>query len=86
MNYIYILKSKNQRYYIGSTNNIERRIAEHNFGKTKSLKYIRPLELVFAQKYDNLKEARKIELRIKKFKNKSILEKIIKDGEIKTGL
>ena len=34
--YVYVLKSlKDQRLYIGSTNNIERRIQEHNGGKSK---------------------------------------------------
>jgi hypothetical protein len=36
--YIYILQSlKNQRFYIGSTNDLERRVVEHN----KSIKIIK---------------------------------------------
>ena len=87
MNYVYILKSeKNGSYYIGSTNNLERRLMEHNSGKTRSLKYLRPLQLVFKKEYKTLIETRKIERKLKKFKNRNIIEMIIKDKDIKTGL
>lgn len=87
MNCVYILQSiKSGKYYIGSTNDIERRIAEHNSGKTKSLRYLRPLKVVFNKTYPNISDARKIEWRLKQFKNKDILERIIKDGEIKTSI
>jgi len=84
MDYVYILKSeKNGRYYIGSTNNLERRLSEHNSGKTKSLKYLYPLRLVFEKACESRIEARKIESKLKKFKSRIIIETIIKDQEIK---
>jgi len=87
MNCVYILQSeKNIRYYVGSTNDLDRRLVEHNSGKTKSLKYLRPLRVVFKKEYATLLEARKMELRLKNLKSRSILEKIIKEGEIRTGL
>lgn len=87
MNCVYILQSeKSDRYYIGSTNDLDRRLAEHNFGKTKSLKYLRPLKVVFKKEYATLLEARRMELHLKNLKSRSILEKIIKEGVIKTGL
>lgn len=86
MYYLYILKSvKNNRYYIGSTNNIERRLLEHNSGKTKSLKYLRPLKLVFKKEFMIDADAKAIERKLKKFKNKNILESIIKDQRIIMG-
>jgi len=85
--YVYILKSeKNGRYYIGSTNNLERRIIEHNSGKTKSLKYILPIKLVFKKEYKTLIDAHRMELYLKKLKNRGILDRIIREGDIKTGL
>jgi putative endonuclease len=87
MGYLYIVQSKrNGRYYVGSTNNLDRRIAEHNFGKTKSLKNVLPVLLVFQKKFDTLAEARKMELKLKKMKSRVILDRIVSDGEIKMGL
>lgn len=87
MNFVYILQSeKNGRYYIGSTNDLERRLSEHNAGKTKSLKYILPLKLIFKKEYKILIDARRMELHLKKLKSRAILERIILEGDIKTGL
>ncbi|MBI4119601.1 MAG: GIY-YIG nuclease family protein [Parcubacteria group bacterium] len=86
MNFIYILQSgKNGKYYIGSTNNLERRLTEHNAGKTNSLYYLRPLKLVFKKEFESLAYARQVEKRLKKLKNRNILERIIADQDI-TGL
>ena len=85
MYYIYILQSlKNGGYYIGSTGDVFRRLDEHNAGKTKSLKYLRPLSLVFKQAFNSEVDARKVERHLKKMKNKNIIESIIKDGAIKS--
>ncbi|MCL5090624.1 MAG: GIY-YIG nuclease family protein, partial [Patescibacteria group bacterium] len=71
--YVYILKSeKNGRFYIGSTNNLLRRINEHFEGKAKYTRNNRPLKLVFSQEYENLKTARSIEKKLKKFANQNI--------------
>lgn len=82
----YILKSlSNGKFYIGSTNDLNRRLAEHNQGKTKSLRFIRPFKVMFSQEFKTLEEARKIETRLKKFKSRVIIEKIIKDQFIRLG-
>jgi putative endonuclease len=87
MNYLYILQSqKNDSYYIGSTNDIERRVLEHNFGKTISTKNLRPLKLVFKKEFECLSDARHAEIVLKKKKSRVIIEKIIADQEIKMGL
>ncbi len=87
MYFLYILKSqKNNKFYIGSTNDLERRIKEHNSGKTKSLKYLRPLEIVFYKEFQNESDARKMEIKLKKFKNRNIIEQIVKQQNIITGL
>ena len=84
MGLVYILQSlKNFRYYIGSTNDLERRVIEHNSGHTSYDRANKPFQLLFHQTYSSLKEARKIEKKIKKAKSKKLLEQIILDGIIK---
>lgn len=84
MAWVYILQSeKNKRYYIGSTNDLSRRICQHQEGLVSSTKNIRPLVLAFSQEIQELSKARSIEYRLKKFKSRIIIEKIIKDGIIK---
>ena len=84
MPYVYILQSVvNSRYYIGSTIDLKRRIREHNDGKSKYTKFTKPFELVFSQHYPSIEIARRIEHKLKKFKSRAIVEKIIIDGEIK---
>lgn len=83
MGYLYILKSlRNGRYYIGSTNNLERRLKEHNTGQTKYTKYTIPFEIAFSYECVSLEEARKLEKKLKKFKSKTIIDKIIESGHI----
>lgn len=83
LGYVYILKLKNGRYYIGSTVGIENRLEEHNKGLTPSTRYLRPVELVFSQEYPTILQARRTEIRLKKYKSRVIIEKIINDGYIR---
>ncbi len=84
MVWVYILKSeKNGRYYIGCSNDPDRRLLEHNAGKTESLKYLLPVKLVFKQGFKTSSEASKVESKLKKNKNRKILELIIRDCYIK---
>lgn len=78
---VYILQSeKNKRYYIGSTNDIVRRLKEHNFGKVASTRAIRPLVLRCFILCKDLTKAKKSEFRLKQYKRRDIIEKIIKDS------
>ena len=49
--YTYIVKCSDGKLYVGMTNDLERRIEEHNFGQTKNaFTFIRrPVELVWHQ-------------------------------------
>lgn len=86
MGFVYILQSeKTGRYYIGSTNDIHRRVKEHNTGHTVSLQNQRPLRVVFQKEYNTILEARKMERRLKISKSRRIIERIISDGDIKMG-
>ena len=84
MAFVYILRSlKSNTYYVGSTNDVMRRLKQHNFGNVTSTKYKRPYKLVFYQEFLDLNKAKNIERKIKSWKRKDFIEKIIKDGYIK---
>ena len=80
---VYIIKNNKGRLYIGSTDNLERRLRQHKSGCTQTTRNMGEIELVFRQNFENLKMARIIERRLKKLKRKDYIEKIIKEGFIK---
>jgi putative endonuclease len=50
---VYILKSsKDKKRYIGFTDNLERRLFEHNSGKVTSTKHLKPLQLIYSEQFD----------------------------------
>jgi len=66
MYYVYILQSeKDERLYVGYTQDLKRRLKEHNRGKTNSLKPRRPLNLLYYEEKRTLKEAIKKEKHFK---------------------
>ena len=70
MYYVYLLKSKkDNKLYIGFTNDLERRILEHNQGLNFSTKHRRPLSLIYYEAYGSSKDAKNRENKLKKFKN-----------------
>lgn len=52
MHYVYILQSmKDDKFYTGSTNNLKRRLREHQSGNVKSTWNRRALELIYYEVY-----------------------------------
>lgn len=78
--FVYIIKSiSNKWYYVGSTNDIVRRIFEHNQGKVTSTKSKKPFMLVYKKEFVQETDARNYE---RLLKDKRIeKEKIIKQLE-----
>jgi putative endonuclease len=63
---VYILKSTNRKYiYIGLTNNLQRRIDEHNKGYNKTTKPYSPFELIYTEKVESRIQARQREKYLK---------------------
>jgi len=65
--YVYILKCSDESYYIGVTNDIERRLDEHRMGINKaSYTYSRrPVNLVYHEYFMDINEAIDFEKQIK---------------------
>ena len=71
MNYTYILQCNDGTLYTGWTNDLEKRIETHNAGKGG--KYTRtriPCRLVYAEAFEDKKEAMSREYHIKKLSRK----------------
>jgi putative endonuclease len=55
---VYILKSeKVNRYYIGHTEDLIKRVKEHNSGKMRSTKGYLPWKTVYTEEYETKSEA-----------------------------
>ena len=67
--FVYILECKNGYLYTGVTNNIERRLNEHNEGLNKDCYTFkrRPVQLLFHQKFTEINQAINFEKKIKKW-------------------
>lgn len=67
MNYTYILECKDGSYYTGWTNNLEKRIKDHNDGKgAKYTKPRRPVVLAYYETFETKEDAMRREYAIKR--------------------
>ncbi|GAA0804998.1 GIY-YIG nuclease family protein [Clostridium sp. AF19-22AC] len=66
MNFTYILRCNDGSLYTGWTNDLEKRLGDHNAGKgAKYTKGRRPVELAYYEIYETKEEAMKREYAIK---------------------
>ena len=70
--YVYILRCSDNSYYIGVTNNLEKRLFEHNSGIEKSCYTFRrrPLMLVYHEDYSSINAAISREKQLKGWSRK----------------
>lgn len=68
--YVYILECSDGSLYVGSTNDLEKRLYQHNSSKSGAhyTKIRRPVVLKYSEKSKNLSSALKREAEIKKWK------------------
>ncbi|PVD51730.1 endonuclease [Terrimonas sp.] len=66
MFFVYVIRSEiDERFYVGLTEDVERRLKEHNSKKTKSTKGYIPWKLCFFETFKTRIEARKREIYLK---------------------
>ena len=74
---IYAIQSDvDNRIYVGFTNDLKRRLAEHNSGKTKSTKAYTPWRLIYTESVDDRIKARKREIYLKSGVGKEFLKSL----------
>lgn len=74
---VYVLKSNiAKKSYVGLTNNIERRLKEHNSGKHFYTKRHKPWDIIHTEEFSNFKEARKREKFLKSTSGRRFLKKL----------
>jgi len=74
---VYILKSLLvEKTYVGSTNNLARRLAEHNADKSTFTKTFVPWELIYQEECNSLQSARKREKYFKTAAGRKVLKKL----------
>ena len=68
--FVYILECSDKTYYVGCTNNLEKRIGEHNRSKSGAhyTKIRRPVILKHSEQFNTLLKARNREAEIKRWK------------------
>jgi putative endonuclease len=80
---LYILKSKvSDKYYTGISQNPEVRLKYHNILEKGFTSRYRPREILYTKQFDSKKEASEAEKKIKSWKSRKMIEKII-TGETK---
>jgi len=77
MYYVYVLKSLTDKtYYKGRTNNINRRIREHESGNTQSIRSKRPFKLLHVEIVNTIKKAKQMEKYFKSGYGREIIKEI----------
>ena len=76
--YVYIIYSESiDRYYVGSTSNIELRLERHNAGWGRYTKRGIPWVLKYKEEFETKSEAIKRENEIKRMKSRIYIEELI---------
>ncbi len=83
--YVYIVRCSDQSFYTGITNDVERRIDEHNNSDLLGARYTRtrcPVNLVYQESLDSRSEATRREYKIKGL-SRTEKEALVKKMQIK---
>ena len=76
--YVYVLENKDKYWYIGSTQDLRKRILRHNLGKNKSTKYGIPWKLIYCEISVNQQDTRARERYLKSGMGRKYLKNRLK--------
>lgn len=77
MYFVYALQSEQDgRVYVGFSSDVDKRLSQHNAGKTKSTKGYRPWRLIYSEQALTREEARKREKFFKGGSGKEFLKSL----------
>ena len=79
MHYVYILHLNNQDLYKGFTEDLKRRIQEHESGKVDSTKNFRPVKLIHYEAYLRKSDAQRREKFLKTTEGRRLLKQQYRD-------
>ena len=78
--YVYVLKSLiNDNLYIGMTDNLKRRLWEHNHGLSFSTKPYMPWQIIHFEGYINKKDSSRREKYLKTNQGSRLLKRMLKE-------
>ncbi len=75
--HVYVLRSRTGRRYIGQTENLQRRLREHNEGRNHATKHDTQWKLLYAESYQTRRDAMKRERWLKSGAGRDWLRKNI---------
>ncbi len=77
MHTVYVLQDENGKLYKGLTNDLSRRVGEHQSGQTKTTRSMKNARVVYTEEYTTLAEARAREVYLKSAEGRTFLKKKI---------
>lgn len=75
---VYVLADDCGKLYKGATNNLVRRLTEHQSGRTKTTRHMKNVTVVYTEQYESWSEARSREVYLKSAAGRRFLKKVLK--------
>ena len=77
--YVYLIKSSNEKLYIGYTVDLRKRLEKHNQGLNFSTKAYKQWKLIFYEAYLNKNDAKRREKYLKTSQGSRLLKRMLKE-------
>jgi putative endonuclease len=76
--FVYVLKSEHYpKSYVGSTNDLNRRLVEHNAGKSSYTSQFKPWKMIYTEEFSDEKGARNREKYLKSKTGRKFLKDVV---------